>query len=158
RPAVERSRNVPFRRVPMNSGHFGRSISSCMPRSSSAAKPHCEVFLTIVSQSHLGHPRVETAIGGFPAGAAGRRGRLATAEPANLRRLRRFIPRWYPERQSAVAVLSGPINKDTVSPKLRRTQPWPSRAASPPRIGVSDFAQVGSLFPLGKTICTDGAY
>src|SRR5579885_404694 len=39
-----------------------------MPRSSSAAKPHDEVFLMIVFQSHFGQPSVDTAIGSFPAG------------------------------------------------------------------------------------------
>ena len=37
-----------------------------MPRSSSATNPHDDVFLTIVFQSHLGQPRVETAIGSLP--------------------------------------------------------------------------------------------
>src|SRR6266567_449999 len=39
-----------------------------MPRNSSAANPHEDVFLMIVFQSHLGHPSADTAIGSFPAG------------------------------------------------------------------------------------------
>src|ERR1051326_1169578 len=39
-----------------------------MPRNSSAANPHEEVFLMIVFQSHFGHPSVDTAIGSCAAG------------------------------------------------------------------------------------------
>src|SRR5271157_1501397 len=66
-----------------------------MPRSSTAAKPHSDVFLTIVFQSHLGQPNVETAIGSRLAGFDEPMEGPATTEVASLKRSRRVIFRSY---------------------------------------------------------------
>src|SRR5258708_506336 len=66
-----------------------------MPRSSSAANPHEDVFLTIVFQSHLGHPSVDTAIGSFPAGFAEPITGPAIADVAVRNRSRRVIFKSY---------------------------------------------------------------
>src|SRR5438552_12408903 len=42
-----------------NSGREGRSIVPSSPRSSTAAKPFCSAKSRILSQLHVGHPKVE---------------------------------------------------------------------------------------------------
>src|ERR1017187_1591708 len=66
-----------------------------MPRSSTAAKPQCDVFLTIVFQSHLGQPNVETAIGSRLAGLDEPMEDPAAVDAASLKRSRRVISRSY---------------------------------------------------------------
>src|SRR5258708_2675022 len=66
-----------------------------MPRNSSAENPHEDVFLTIVFQSHLGHPSVDTAIGSFPAGFEGAIMQADIAQVAVRNRSRRVIFRSY---------------------------------------------------------------
>src|SRR5258708_35617324 len=50
-------------RAELNSGHEGRSMVPCNPRSSTAAKPFCTAKSRILSQFQLGQPSVEKPMG-----------------------------------------------------------------------------------------------
>src|SRR5438552_8741327 len=60
-----------------NSGREGRSIVPSSPRSSTAAKPFCSAKSRILSQLHVGHPKVEKQIGKRPLAARANSGSIA---------------------------------------------------------------------------------